>query len=42
MAWDRLAEIGGQFPSNGHQVDVDGRLQTGQSDDDAAKRRWRN
>jgi len=39
MSWDRLAEICGQFLSKGQLVDVDGRLQTRQWDDDAGKRR---
>ena len=38
VAWDRLAEICGQFLSKGQLVDVDGRLQTRQWDDDAGKR----
>ena len=37
VAWDRLAEICGQFLSKGQLVDVDGRLQTRQWDDDAWK-----
>src|SRR5215207_5409703 len=37
VAWDRLAEICGQFLSKGQLVDVDGRLQTRQWDDDAGK-----
>ncbi len=40
VAWDRLAEICGQFLSKGQLVDVDGRLQTRQWDDDAGKRHW--
>jgi single-stranded DNA-binding protein len=28
VAWDRLAEITGQFLSKGQLVDVEGRLQT--------------
>ena len=39
VAWDRLAEICGQFLSKGQLVDVEGRLQTRQWDDDAGKRR---
>ena len=38
VAWDRLAEICGQFLSKGQLVDVDGRLQTRQWDDEAGKR----
>jgi single-strand DNA-binding protein len=38
VAWDRLAEITGQFLSKGQLVDVEGRLQTRQWDDDAGKR----
>jgi single stranded DNA-binding protein len=37
VAWDRLAEITGQFLSKGQFVDVEGRLQTRQWDDDAGK-----
>ena len=37
VAWDRLAEICGQFLSKGQLVDVEGRLQTRQWDDDAGK-----
>ena len=38
VAWDRLAEICGQFLSKGQLVDLEGRLQTRQWDDDAGKR----
>jgi single-strand DNA-binding protein len=38
MTWDRLAEICGQFVTKGQLVDVEGRLQTRQWDDDAGKR----
>jgi single stranded DNA-binding protein len=38
VAWDRLAEITGQFLSKGQLVDIEGRLQTRQWDDDAGKR----
>ena len=38
VAWDRLAEICGQFLSKGQLVDVEGRLQTRQWDDDAGNR----
>ena len=41
VAWDRLAEITGQFLSKGQLVDIEGRLQTRQWDDDAGKRQWR-
>jgi Single-strand binding protein family len=37
VAWDRLAEVCGQFLSKGQLVDVEGRLQTRQWDDDAGK-----
>lgn len=37
VAWDRLAEICGQFLSKGQLVDIEGRLQTRQWDDDAGK-----
>jgi single-strand DNA-binding protein len=38
VAWDRLAEICGQFLSKGQLVDVEGRLQTRQWDDDGGVR----
>jgi single-strand DNA-binding protein len=41
VAWDRLAEICGQFLSKGQLVDIEGRLQTRQWDDDAGKRHWK-
>ena len=41
VSWDRLAEICGQFLSKGQLVDVEGRLQTRQWDDDAGKRHWK-
>ena len=41
VAWDRLAEICGQFLSKGQLVDVEGRLQTRQWDDDAGIRHWK-
>jgi len=41
VAWDRLAEICGQFLGKGQLVDLDGRLQTRQWDDDAGKRHWK-
>lgn len=41
IAWDRLAEICGQFLSKGQLVDIDGRLQTRQWDDDAGIRHWK-
>ena len=41
IAWDRLAEICGQFLSKGQLVDVEGRLQTRQWDDDAGIRHWK-
>jgi single-strand DNA-binding protein len=41
VAWDRLAEICGQFVSKGQLVDIEGRLQTRQWDDDAGKRHWK-
>jgi single-strand DNA-binding protein len=42
VAWDRLAEITGQFLSKGQLVDIEGRLQTRQWDDDAGKGRWKS
>ncbi len=41
VAWDRLAEICGQFLSKGQLVDIEGRLQTRQWDDDAGIRHWK-
>jgi single-strand DNA-binding protein len=41
VAWDRLAEITGQFLSKGQLVDIEGRLQTRQWDDDAGLRHWK-
>jgi single-strand DNA-binding protein len=41
VAWDRLAEICGQFLSKGQLVDVEGRLQTRQWDDDGGVRHWK-
>ena len=41
VAWDRLAEICGQFLSKGQLIDVEGRLQTRQWDDDAGVRHWK-
>ncbi len=38
VAWDRLAEICGQFLSKWQLVDVEGRLRTRQWDDDAEER----
>ena len=41
LTWDRLAEICGKFLSKGQLVDIEGRLQTRQWDDDAGVRHWK-
>jgi single-strand DNA-binding protein len=41
VAWDRLAEICGQFLGKGQLVDVEGRLQTRQWDDEGGIRHWK-
>jgi single-strand DNA-binding protein len=41
VAWDRLAEVCGQFLSKGQLVDIEGRLQTRQWDDEAGVRHWK-
>ncbi|HET7636358.1 MAG TPA: single-stranded DNA-binding protein [Candidatus Limnocylindria bacterium] len=41
VAWDRLAEICGQFLGKGQLVDVEGRLQTRQWDDEGGVRHWK-
>jgi single-strand DNA-binding protein len=41
VAWDRLAEVCGKFLSKGQLVDIEGRLQTRQWDDDAGLRHWK-
>ena len=41
IAWDRLAEICGQFLSKGQLVDIEGRIQTRQWGDDAGLRHWK-
>jgi single-strand DNA-binding protein len=41
VAWDRLAEVCGQFLSKGQLVDIEGRLQTRQWDDEAGLRHWK-
>ena len=41
VAWDRLAEVCGQFLSKGQLVDIEGRLQTRQWDDEAGIRHWK-
>ena len=41
VAWDRLAEIAGNFLGRGQLVAVEGRLQTRQWDDDRGVRRWK-
>jgi single-strand DNA-binding protein len=41
VAWDRLAEICGQFLGKAQQVAVEGRLQTRSWDDDRGQRHWK-
>lgn len=41
VVWDRLAEICGQFLGKGQLIDLEGRLQTRQWDDDAGHRHWK-
>jgi single-strand DNA-binding protein len=41
VAWERLAEICGRFLSKGQLIDIEGRLQTRQWDDDAGQRHWK-
>ena len=41
VAWDRLAEICGKCLAQGQLVDIEGRLQTRQWDDDAGVRHWK-
>ena len=41
VAWDRLAEICGQFLGKGQQVAIEGRLQTRSWDDDRGQRHWK-
>src|SRR3990170_3430914 len=41
VAWSRLAEVCGQFLSKGQLVDIEGRLQTRQWDDEAGVRHWK-
>ena len=41
VAWDRLAEICGQYLGKGQQVAIEGRLQTRSWDDDRGQRHWK-
>ena len=41
VAWDRLAEICGQFLGKAQQVAIEGRLQTRSWDDDRGVRHWK-
>lgn len=41
VAWDRLAEICGQYLGKGQLVNVEGRLQTRQWEDDNKLRHWK-
>ena len=41
VVWDRLAAVCGQYLGKGHQVAIEGRLQTRQWDDDRGARHWK-
>lgn len=41
VAWDRLAEIAGQYLGKGQQIAVEGRLQTRSWDDERGARHWK-
>lgn len=41
VAWDRLAEVVGEFCTKGQLVAINGRLQTRQWDDDMGRRHWK-
>ena len=41
VAWDRLAQVCGQYLGKGQQVAIEGRLQTRQWDDDHGRRHWK-
>jgi single-strand DNA-binding protein len=41
VAWDRLAEICGQFLGKGQQVAIEGRIQTRSWDDEKSIRHWK-
>ncbi len=41
VTWDRLAEICGQYLGKGQLVNIEGRIQTRQWDDDSKQRHWK-
>jgi single-strand DNA-binding protein len=41
IAWDRLAQICGEFLAKGQQVAIEGRIQTRSWDDDRGVRHWK-
>lgn len=41
IAWDRLAEVCGEFLGKGQLVAVEGRIQTRSWDDDRGQRHWK-
>jgi single-strand DNA-binding protein len=41
VTWDRLAEICGQYLGKGQMVNIEGRIQTRQWEDDSKLRHWK-
>ena len=41
MTWDRLAEICGQYLGKGQLVNIEGRIQTRQWEDESKQRHWK-